>query len=166
MPISDRGVDFADNQGYFKRNTSHSGTFNPRSDQIHYTGKTTAQTGRTIAIGSPAYQTGRTVAINSTNSQTGRTRVPSGTIPPMYSQKLPKATNTVAIDDEKIVNELNNSKWISILLGVIGALLIIIAISLIIWFNIAPNNRTIPNQTQQIQTETETEWNIEHTEKF
>ena len=166
MPISDRGVDFADNQGYFKRNTSHSGTFNPRSDQIHYTGKTNAQTGRTIAIGSPAYQTGRTVAINSTNSQTGRTRVPSGTIPPMYSQKLPKATNTVAIDDEKIVNELNNSKWISILLGVIGALLIIIAISLIIWFNIAPNNRTIPNQTQQIQTETETEWNIEHTEKF
>ena len=173
MPISDRGVDFADNQGYFKRNTSHSGTFNPRSEQIHYTGRTAAQTGRTIAIGSPAYQTGRTaaqtgrtIAIGASPSQTGRTRVPSGAIPPMHSQKLPKATNTVAIDDEKIVNELKQSKFLSILLGIISALLIVIAVSLVIWFNIAPNNRALPNYTQQINSETEIEWITEHTEKF
>jgi hypothetical protein len=101
------------------------------------------------------------------NSQTGRTRVPSGTLPPMYSQKLPKATNTVAIDDEKIVKELKESKWLSIILGIISALLIVIAISFIIWFSIAPNKRTNATiHTQQINEETEIEWNIEHTEKF
>ncbi len=173
MPISDRGVDFADNQGYFKKNTSHSGTFAPRSEQIHYTGRNAAQTGRTIAIGSPASQTGktaaqtgRTIAIGTSPSQTGRTRVPSGEFSPMHSQKLPKATNTVAIDDEKIVNELKHSKLLSILLGVISGLLVVIAVSLIIWFNIAPNDRALPNHTQQINSETETEWNTEHTEKF
>ena len=97
----------------------------------------------------------------------GRTqRIPSGKLPDVRSQKLPPATNTVAIDDEKIATELKESKWLSILLGIIGALLIVIAVSLIIWFSIASNQRTLPKYTQQIQAETEIEWNIEHTEKF
>ena len=160
-PMSERGANFVDNQAYFKKNTSHSGTFVPRSEQIYHTGKTTAQTGRSAA------QTGRTIAITSTPSQMGKTqRIPSGKLPDIRSQKLPPATNTVAIDDEKIVTELKESKWLSILLGIIGALLIVIAVSLIIWFSIASNQRALPTHTQQIHAETEIEWNIEHTEKF
>ena len=84
----------------------------------------------------------------------------------MHSQKLPRATNTVAIEDEKIVKELKESKWLSIILGVIAALLIIIAISFIILLSISPENREITQETQKINSETEIEWNTEHTEKF
>ena len=168
-PMSEKGMSFADNQGYFKKNTSHSGTFAPRSEQIHYTGRTAAITGRTAAqTGRTAAQTDRTIAINPASlSQTGKTqRIPSGALPPMHSQKLPKATNTVSIDDEKISKELKQSKWLSIILGTIAALLIVIVISFIIWFSIAPNDRDLPLNTQQISQETETKWNTEHTEKF
>ena len=73
----------------------------------------------------------------------------------------------VAIDDEKIAVELKQSKWLSILLWVIGALLIIIAISLIIWFSLTPDSlvKAQPNNSQFL-SETEIEWNTEHTEKF
>ena len=161
-PMSERGASFVDNQVYFKKNTSHSGTFAPRSEQIHHTGRTTSQTGRTPS------QTDRTIVIASgAISQTGRTRpLPSGSIPTMHSQKLPKATNTVAIDDAKIAKELKASKWLSIILGVISALLVVIAISFIIWFSILPSNRKNQTYTPQYISETETKWNIEHTEKF
>lgn len=162
-PMSERGVSFAENQTYFKRNTSHSGAFAPRSEQINHTGRTPVGTGRTPA------QTGRTRAITASNlAVQGRTqRIPSGTIPAMHSQKLPRATNTVAIDDEKIARELRESKWISILLGVISALIIVIILSFAVWFSIAPNNRIQnTNHYSQYVMETETEWNIEHTEKF
>ena len=162
-PMSERGVDFADNQTYFKKNTSHSGTFSPRSEQIHYTGRTPSQTDRNAPYNS------RTIAISSgALSQTGRTRpLPSGTLPPAYSQKLPKATNTVAIDDKKIAKELKESKWLSIILGIISALVVVIIVSFIIWFSIAPNSR-IENTSypSQFTKETETEWNTKHMEKF
>ncbi len=165
-PMSDRGANFADNQGYFKKNTSHSGAFVPRNEQISHTGRTAVGIGRTPAqTGRTNAQTGRTIAIG-TPAVTGRTRVPSGTIPPMYSQKLPKATNTVAIDDEKIITDLKQSKWLSIILGIIAALLVVIAVSFIIWFSIAPSSIEDPNQIQQITSETEIEWNTNHTEKF
>ena len=159
-PMSERGANFVDNQAYFKKNTSHSGAFVPRSEQIHLTGKTPAQTGRNAA------QSDKTIVISSNPSQTGRTRVPTGGVSPMHSQKLPRATNTVAIEDEKIVKELKESKWLSIILGVIAALLIIIAISFIILLSISPENREITQETQKINSETEIEWNTEHTEKF
>ncbi len=153
-PMSERGANFVDNQAYFKKNTSHSCTFAPRSEQIRHTDRTAAQTGRTIAITSAPAQTGRTQ------------RIPSGKLPAVHSQKLPPATNTVAIDDEKIATELKESKWLTILLGIISALLIVIAVSLIIWLSIASNQRALPTHTQQTNSETETEWIIEHTEKF
>ncbi len=162
-PMSERGVNFAENQTYFKRNTSHSGTFTPRSEQINHTGRTPVGTGRTPS------QTGRTRAITASNlAAQGRTqRIPSGALPPMHSQKLPRATNTVAIDDEKIAKELRESKWISILLGIISALIIVIILSFAVWFSIAPNNRLQnTNHYSQYATETEIEWNTEHTEKF
>ena len=160
--MSEKGASFVDNQAYFKKNTSHSGTFVPRSEQINHTGKTVSQTGRNTA------QSSKTIAITSSNpSNTGRTqRIPSGAIPPVHSQKLPKATNTVAIDDEKIVKELKESKWLTVILGIILALLIVIAVSFIIWFSMVSGERELPENTKQINTETEIEWNTEHTEKF
>ena len=163
-PLNERGANFADNQTYFKRNTSFSGTFKPRSEQFP------SQTGRTIAItGRTAAQNSRTIAINPSNIQgTGRTaRIPSGAIPQMHSQKLPPASNTIAIEDQKIVKEMQESKMLSIMLGIICALVLVTVISFVIWFSIAPNDRidmqsTAPNYT----LETETEWNIEHTEKL
>ena len=162
-PMSERGMSFAENQTYFKRNTSHSGTFTPRSEQINYTDRTPVGTGRTPS------QTGRTRAITGSSlAIQGRTqRIPSGALPPMHSQKLPRATNTVAIDDEKIAKELRESKWISILLGIISALIIVIILSFAVWFSIAPSNRLQnTNHYSRYVTETETEWNTNHTEKF
>ena len=160
-PMSERGANFADNQTYFKRNTSHSGTFKPRSEQF------TSQTGRTIAItGRTAAQNSKTIAItSSTPSQAGRTqRLPSGTIPPMHSQKLPPASNTVAIEDKQINREMKENKWIKILFAVICALLVVIAIASIIWFHL--NQTANSSSKQTYNTETEIEWNTEHTEKF
>lgn len=160
-PMSERGANFAEHQAYFKKNTSHSGAFVPRSEQIHHTGRTASQTGRTPS------QTDKTTVISTTLPQVkANGHSPSGQIPKMHSQKLPKATNTVVIEDEKIVKELKESKWLSIILGVIGALLIVIAISFIILLSIEPGNREIPSATKQINAETEIEWNTEHTEKF
>lgn len=161
-PMSEKGASFVDNQAYFKKNTSHSGTFVPRSEQINHTGRTVSQTGRNTA------QSSKTIAITSSNpSNTGRTqRIPSGAIPPVHSQKLPKATNTVAIDDEKIVKELKESKWLTVILGIILALLIVIAVSFIIWFSMVSGERELPENTKQINTETEIEWNTSHMEKF
>ena len=160
-PMSERGASFADNQAYFKRNTSHSGTFAPRSEQIGHTGRNPSQTGKTAA------QAGKTIAITSNPAQIGKTqRIHSGEIASMHSQKLPKATNTVAIDDEKIAKEIKESKWLSILLWTISALLIIIAVSLIIWASISSNERIFPTHTQQINSETDLVWNTKHTEKF
>ena len=148
-PMSERGASFVDNQVYFKRNTSHSGTFKPTSQQFNS-------------------QTGKTVAISYSNTTAGRTqRIPSGVIPPMHSQKLPPASNTVAIEDKQINKDLKENKWISLLLGIICALVIIIVIASIILFDLSKddkNNDTLNNQAYRI--ETEKEWNTEHTEKF
>jgi hypothetical protein len=159
--MSERGASFADNQTYFKRNTSHSGQFNPRSEQISaHNSKTIAITGRNPAMNS------KTIAITSSNpSQVGRTqKLPSGTIPPMHSQKLPPASNTVAIEDRQINQDIKESRWIKILFRVICALLIVIAIASIIWVYLNKKEKPL-NDTAYI-TETEIEWNTEHTEKF
>ena len=154
-PMSERGANFVDNQTYFKRNTSHSGTFKPSSQQFP------SQTGRATA------QNSKTIAITSSNPAAARTqRLPSGTIPPMHSQKLPPASNTVAIEDKQINKDLKENKWIKILFGVICALMIIIVISCIIWFYLNKNDNTSPLTNQSYNTETEIEWNTEHTEKF
>ncbi len=175
-PMSERGASFVDNQAYFKKNTSHSGAFVPRSEQRYPTGRTASQTGRTASqtgrtpsqTGRTPYQADKTIAITSYPAHTGKNpRIHSGAIPPTHSQKLPKATNTVAIDDEKIVNDLKESKWMSIIMGIICTLLVIIAVSLIIWFSISPDDRVEYNSNNsQHFTETEIEWNTEHTEKF
>ena len=144
-PLNDRGINFANNQTTFKRNTSHSGAFVAKSGQIVY------NTGRTRPI------TGASPAV------TGRTqRVPSGALPPTASQKLPKASNTMALEDQ--VKEVKESKWLSIILGIISALIIVILLAISIWYIISPLD--IMQENSPIQQETEIQWNTEHTEKF
>ena len=145
-PMSERGANFADNQTYFKKNTSHSGSFKPRSEQF-------------------GAQNSKTIAITSSNAAARTQRLPSGAIPPMHSQKLPPASNTVAIEDKQINKDIKETKWIKLLFGIICALIIIIVVSCIIWFHL---NKNEDNQMQSgaYNTETETEWNTEHTEKF
>ena len=154
-PMSERGASFAENQAYFKRITSHSGTFVPRGEQIPaYTGRSKAVTGRTQAV------TGRTQVVPDKTQ-----RIPSGSIPAIHSQKLPKASNTIVLEDQINVQEIKENKWLSIMLGVISALLLVILLSFGVWFLIAPNDRYYQNPPYSL-TETETEWNTEHTEKF
>ena len=163
--LNERGASFVDNQGYFKRATSHSGAFIPRNEQIAaHTGRTAAHTGRTAAA------TGRTVAITGrTPSMTGRTqRIPSGNLPPIHSQKLPKASNTIMLNEEDM-KSINESKWLSIMLGVILALITVLLISFGVWGLLmsAQSRNAAPNTQYSINTqETEIQWNIEHTEKF
>ena len=163
--LNERGASFVDNQGYFKRATSHSGAFIPRNEQIAaHTGRTAAHTGRTAAA------TGRTVAITGrTPAMTGRTqRIPSGNLPPIHSQKLPKASNTIMLNEEDM-KSINESKWLSIMLGVILALVTVLLISFGVWGLLmsAQSRNVAPNTQYSINTqETEIQWNTEHTEKF
>ena len=78
---------------------------------------------------------------------------------------MPKASNTIAIDEKEIRN-LTYSKWLSLCLGIITALILVIAISIGMWFLIAPEDRFEKNNTNYSITETEIQWNTEHTEKF
>ena len=168
-PMSERGSSFAENQAYFKRLTSHSRTFAPRSEQLPaHTGSSRALTGSNPAYtGSNRAMTGRNPAVTGKNpAVTGRTqRISSGDIPPIHSQRLPKASNTIAIDEKEIRN-LTYSKWLSLCLGIITALILVIAISIGMWFLIAPEDRFEENHTNYSITETEIQWNTEHTEKF
>lgn len=163
--LNERGASFVDNQGYFKRATSHSGAFIPRNEQIAaHTGRTAAHTGRTAAA------TGRTVAISGrTPAMTGRTqRITSGNLPPIHSQKLPKASNTIMLNEEDM-KSINESKWLSIMLGVILALITVLLISFGVWGLLmsAQSRNVAPNTQYSINTqETEIQWNTEHTEKF
>ena len=168
-PLSEKGASFAENQAYFKRLTSHSGTFTPRSEQFPaHTGSGRALTGSNPAhTGSNRAMTGRNPAVTGKNpAVTGRTqRISSGDIPPIHSQRLPKASNTIAIDEKEIRN-LTYSKWLSLCLGIITALILVIAISIGMWFLISPEDRFEKNQTNYSITETEIQWNTEHTEKY
>ena len=168
-PLSEKGASFAENQAYFKRLTSHSGTFTPRSEQLPaHTGSGRALTGSNPAhTGSNRAMTGRNPAVTGKNpAVTGRTqRISSGDIPPIHSQRLPKASNTIAIDEKEIRN-LTYSKWLSLCLGIITALILVIAISIGMWFLISPEDRFEKNQTNYSITETEIQWNTEHTEKY
>ncbi len=140
-PLNARGASFAENQGYFKRSTSSSGILGASREMTAATAAVRVETGRTL-------------------SQTGRTqRVPSGTIPNTQSMKLPQASNTIAIEEDKL-REDKSADRLSVLLGVIIALIIVIAVSLAVWFFALPENRT------DHISETETEWNTELTEKY
>jgi hypothetical protein len=89
-------------------------------------------------------------------------RVPSGALPLSASQKLPKASNTMALEDQ--VREIKQGKWISILLGMISALIIVIMLALGVWYIISPLS-IIPEKLP-IGEEMEIQWNTEHMEKF
>lgn len=148
-PLNERGAEAANNIQYIKKNTSHSGAFVAKSGQIVY------QTGKTIAI------TGSNPAV-----QERTQRAHSGTIPQNAPQRLPKASNTVALEEEINMQKIRNEgKLFSITLGIIASLLLVIFLSLGIWYIISPRDIINDNEIYSI-TETETEWNIEHTEKF
>lgn len=145
--LNERGASFVDKQGAFKRTTSHSGSFKPRSDRLPNVQMPNTATGRT-------------------------TRVPSAEIPHIKSQRLPKteASNTMVIDANKNVKQNGNEgKWLSIMLGVISSLILVVLMSFALWILISPDNRVIENPTYDTpiySIEMETKWNTEHTVKF
>ena len=148
-PLNERGAEVGNNLQSIKKNTSHSGTFVARSGQI-------------------VYQTGKTKALTGNNpAQSGRIqRVPSGPLPPSASQRLPKASNTVALEEKINMKEVkNDGRLFSAILGIIASLILVIFLSLAVWFIISPND-TISDGPIYSITETETEWNTEHTVKF
>ena len=150
-PLNERGAVAGSNIQHIKKNTSHSGTFTAKSGQIVY------QTGKTIAI------TGSNPAI-----QDRTHRAHSGALPQNASQRLPKASNTVALEEEINMQKVKNEgKLFSITLGIIASLLLVILLSIGIWYIISPRAIIDDNKTYSItETETETEWNTELTEKF
>ena len=146
--MSEKGADFADNQAYFKRITSHSGAFVPRADQ------NPSHTGRTVAV------TGKTLA------QTGRTqRISSGNLPPVYSQRIPKPSNTIMLSEDDI-KKIKQSKYLSIILGALTSLMLVVLLAIGVWMMIAPNDRAELDRPTYSITETEIKWNTEHTEKL
>ena len=148
-PLNDRGAEIINNLPHIKKNTSHSGAFGiSREEMIHHTGKTRALTGQTPA------QTGRTNAIH------------SGTLPKTPPQKIPKSSNTVALEEEINIKDIKNEgRFLSILLGAICALILVISLSITVWLLITPQNRMNEKPIYSLE-ETEIQWNTEHTEKF
>ena len=153
---SEKGASFISSKSAFKPNRSKSGRLpsgaiqsTGRSSAIHATGRSGAirPTGRSGAI----YATGRSGAINSPKSD-----------------KLPKVSSAFAVDDANVTPIKKESKLLPVLLGIIAALLLVISISLAVWFSIAPNDRANGQDGSIIQhiQETETEWNTKHTEKY
>ena len=59
----------------------------------------------------------------------------------------------------------NDGNIFSAMLGIIASLILVIFLSLCIWFIISPNNVLDDHPNYSI-TETETEWNTEHTERY
>ena len=147
-PLNERGAELAGNLPHIKKNTSHSGAFGvSREELIHQTGRTRAMTGQNP-------------------SQTGRNRVPSDTLPPSASQRLPKASNTVALEEQIDIQKIKSEgKLFSALLGVLAALVLVVVLSLGIWLLISPKDTIDKHPIYSIQ-ETEIQWNTEHTEKF
>ena len=102
---------------------------------------------------------------------TGRSgKIPSGPLP-SRSDKLPRNVSSGSIPQaapESQAPQKNNTELIPMLLGIIAAFALVLTLSLIIWFSIAPNDRssTLDTPTTQQIQETEKEWNTEHTEKF
>lgn len=183
IPINEKGVNFAENQGYFKKNTSNLETFTPREEDIVYnTGKNLSVTGRTAVAPALSHTGKTTVAHTGKNlAQTGATlsqmggktqKMPSGSIPAHHSQKLPKtqSSNTIVIEETSKLNGAEReSRWLSVMLGVIASLILVILLSFGLWLLIAPEARNGDSRGIQYEiesTETETEWNTEHTEKF
>ena len=141
--FSEKGASFAQHQGAFKRTTSHSGTFKPKSDRLPQ------------------------VSAHTSGEKT--VRIPSSELPHVRSQRLPKteSTNTTVIDENvsAIVKRDKESSLISVLLGVILALVLVLVISFFVWISIFPSD--ILNEAPiYTLTETVKEWNIEHTVKF
>ena len=148
-PLNERGAELANNLPHIKKNTSHSGAFGvSREDMIYSSAKTRAMTGQTPA------QSSKTNAIPPSAPQKNA------------PQKLPKSSNTVALEEEINMKEINNEgKIFSILLGAICALILVLALSVSVWLLISPNKIANEKPTFSL-TETEIQWNIEHTEKF
>ena len=124
--------------------------------------------------GSGAIRNTASGAIRNTGSGairgTGRSdKLPSGTLP-LRSDKLPRNVRSGSIPQnipEVQAPQKKQAELMPMLLGIVAALVLVLTVSLIVWFSIVPNDSyplDAPT-TQQIQ-ETETEWNTEHTEKF
>lgn len=167
-PLNERGANFAENQAYFKRMTSHSGIV-PKQDSgaigaISGTGKTQALTGRTQVA------TGRTRAQGTagTRAITGSTQIPrspSGAIPRSASRELPKASNTIMLSGDDI-KSIKRDRWLSITLGVIAALLLTLLLTLAVWYLILPVGAEGGTRESYSTLKVVTEWNTKYTERY
>ncbi len=168
IPINEKGASFADNQGYFKKTTSHSGTFVPRKEEIAYnTGKTVIGTGKTAVVDVGKAPSGTIKTQKMPSGAIKTQKMPSGTI--QAQRPTPVSSNTIAIDEAELKRIRQDGKWLSIMLGVIASLILVILISFGVWLLIAPQNEVrggdIQYSIEEI-TETETEWNTKHTERY
>ena len=140
--FSEKGASFVEHQGAFKRTTSHSGTFKPKSERIPQV-KANTSSDRTV-------------------------RIPSSELPHVKSQRLPKteASNTTVMDENmNAIKRDRESNLISVLLGIILALVLVLLISFFVWISIFPADILGEEQIQTL-SQTVKEWNIEHTVKF
>ena len=149
-PLNERGAEVANNLHNIKKNSVHSGPFVARN-------------------GESVYQTEKTKPISASNpSQDGRTqRAPSGPLKVNSPQRLPKASNTVVLEEEINMKRVkNDGNLLSVMLGIIVSLILVIFLSLGIWLVISMTNDLAHEHPIYSITETESEWNTKHTEKF
>lgn len=160
-PLNERGANFAENQAYFKRMTSHSGIV-PKQDSdaigaVSSTGRTQVATGRTRVQGTAG-----------TRPITGSTQIPrspSGAIPRSASRELPKASNTIMLSGDDI-KSIKRDRWLSITLGVIAALLLTLLLAFAVWHLILPVGATDGAHEGYSTLKVVTEWNTKYTERY
>ena len=71
--------------------------------------------------------------------------------------------------DEEDIKSINESKWLSIMLGVIIALIAVVLISFGVWgllMSAQSRQLTVDTPYSIYEQETEIQWNTEHMEKF
>lgn len=166
-PLNERGASFAENQAYFKRMTSHSGIM-PRQETsgtgmgnaVYHTDKTRALTGRTRE------QTAGTRALTGgTPAQASAERRHSGTLPKGVPPEAPKASNTIMLNSEDIKG-LKQSKYLSVALGVIAALILTVLLSFVVWYTILPSTGSSRGAWSCSASERGTEWSTEYTARY
>lgn len=160
-PLNERGANFAENQAYFKRMTSHSGIV-PKQDSsviraTSATGRTQAATGRTRVQG--------TAGTRPITGSTPIPRSPSGAIPRTASCELPKASNTIMLSGDDI-KSIKRDRWLSITLGVIAALLLTLLLAFAVWHLILPVGARDGAHESNSTLKAVTEWNTKYAERY
>ncbi len=158
FPLSEKGEGFANSQNAFGKNGSASGPFEPKRSQ------------RPSALLRAAQSQNTMIAAQDLHRNTNPQKRHSGPLP--QSERRNEAVRERKPIPSQEDKHINSPDILSVMLGVIASLVIVILLALGIWFIISPNNMMHENPTYSINettysiTETEDQWNTEHTEKF